>query len=201
MTPTFYTATVSPVPSSGRSANHHWAFVRFASHLIHRHILDPARLPPLLRALRGALFPNNAPGTPTLVPPSSDAELAALRRKCARALGSLLPTWTTRLYFRGGRFWRANGAVGPTGDLQGDPDRPDDQQCNRAGRNGLATEAYSIPLDEDVVQQIEDTVLDVFSDEYCNKHLMYSVLELILVRLMPELVEKGVAELWDERLS
>lgn len=44
-------------------------------------------------------------------------------------------------------------------------------------------------------------LLMVLSDEYCNKHLMYNVLELILVRLMPELSEKGVVELWDERLG
>lgn len=41
----------------------------------------------------------------------------------------------------------------------------------------------------------------VLSDEYCNKHLMYGVLELILVRLMPELAEKGVVELLEERLG
>ncbi|KAM3442988.1 hypothetical protein MY4824_000693 [Beauveria thailandica] len=44
-------------------------------------------------------------------------------------------------------------------------------------------------------------LLMVLNDEYCNKHLMYSVLELILVRLMPELSEKGVCELWEERLG
>jgi hypothetical protein len=44
-------------------------------------------------------------------------------------------------------------------------------------------------------------MLDVFSDPYCNKHLAYGILELILVRLMPELAEKGVIELWEERLS
>jgi hypothetical protein len=30
---------------------------------------------------------------------------------------------------------------------------------------------------------------------------MYGVLELVLVRLMPELAEKSVTELWEERLS
>jgi hypothetical protein len=41
----------------------------------------------------------------------------------------------------------------------------------------------------------------VFSDAYCNKHLVYGVLELVLVRLLPELTEKGVLELWGERVS
>lgn len=44
-------------------------------------------------------------------------------------------------------------------------------------------------------------LLMVLDDEYCNKHLMYSVLELVLVRLLPELSDKGVVELWDERLG
>lgn len=46
-----------------------------------------------------------------------------------------------------------------------------------------------------------EAVLDVFSDGYCNRHLMYGVVELVLVRLMPELAEKGVCELWEERLN
>lgn len=54
--------------------------------------------------------------------------------------------------------------------------------------------------DERVLDELE-SLLDVVGDEYCNKHLMYSVLELILVRLMPELSEKGVVELWEERLG
>ncbi|PBP26535.1 hypothetical protein BUE80_DR002532 [Diplocarpon rosae] len=50
------------------------------------------------------------------------------------------------------------------------------------------------------VQEVEE-VLNVFHDSYCNKHLLYGVVELILVRLLPELAEKGVEELLEERLS
>ncbi len=55
--------------------------------------------------------------------------------------------------------------------------------------------------EERILSEIETGILDVFSDAYCNKHLMYGALELVLVRLMPELAEKGVVELWDQRLS
>ena len=51
-----------------------------------------------------------------------------------------------------------------------------------------------------MVDEVEGLLM-VFSDEYCNKHLLYSVLELVLVRLMPELSERGVEALWDERLG
>ena len=52
-----------------------------------------------------------------------------------------------------------------------------------------------------ILSEIETGILDVFSDGYCNKHLVYSILELVLVRLMPELAERGVIDLWEERLS
>jgi len=46
-----------------------------------------------------------------------------------------------------------------------------------------------------------EDVLDGFEDSYCNKHLLYGVVELIIVRLIPEMAEKGVEELLQERLS
>ncbi|KAK7422345.1 hypothetical protein QQX98_001624 [Neonectria punicea] len=64
------------------------------------------------------------------------------------------------------------------------------------------------PVDSDAERQEHEALVDemehlllVLDDEYCNKHLMYSVLELVLVRLMPELSEKGVVDLQDERLG
>lgn len=50
------------------------------------------------------------------------------------------------------------------------------------------------------LSEIEEGIVDIFSDGYFNKHLIYGILELVLVRLVPELAEKGVGELWDERL-
>jgi hypothetical protein len=49
-------------------------------------------------------------------------------------------------------------------------------------------------------KEVEE-VLNTFGDSYCNKHLLYGVVELIIVRLIPELAEKGVEELLEERLS
>jgi hypothetical protein len=49
-------------------------------------------------------------------------------------------------------------------------------------------------------KEIEE-VLNVFDDAYCNKHLMYGIVELILVRLIPELSERSVEELREERLG
>ncbi len=54
--------------------------------------------------------------------------------------------------------------------------------------------------DGEILDEIERGILDVFGDAYCNKHLVYGILELVLVRLLPELAEKGVLELWGERI-
>ncbi|KAM0515231.1 hypothetical protein ACHAPE_006187 [Trichoderma viride] len=153
---------------------------RLLSHHI-QSLFDPSHLPPLLRSLRGALFPNNSPGSSSLAAPQSEEELLALRRRAARAIRGLLPTSVTRVYF-GGRLWRLGGFLG-SGD--------------NFGRSSAAVDRED---DERVVDELAG-LLDVVGDEYCNKHLMYSVLELVLVRLMPELSEKGVVELWEERLG
>ncbi|KAI6783838.1 uncharacterized protein J7T54_001714 [Emericellopsis cladophorae] len=54
--------------------------------------------------------------------------------------------------------------------------------------------------EEKMIEEVEGLLM-VLDDEYCNKHLVYGVLELVLVRLMPELRDKGVEELWEERLG
>lgn len=143
---------------------------RFLSHRI-QSILHQSHFPPLLRTLRGVLFPNNGLGKQAMFPPSSDAELLALRRRTASALLGLIPESIGSLYL-GGRlplFRGSNSDNGPESN-------------------------------EKMVDEVEQLLM-VLSDEYCNKHLMYGVLELVLVRLMPELTEKGVEDLWEERLG
>lgn len=53
---------------------------------------------------------------------------------------------------------------------------------------------------EDWVREVEGE-LDVWGDEYLNKHLGYAMLELIVVRVLPELGEQRVEELLKERLG
>lgn len=55
--------------------------------------------------------------------------------------------------------------------------------------------------EEDVlVSEVED-MLGVLGDAYLNKHLVYNIIELIVVRLLPEMGEKGVQELMKERIG
>lgn len=127
---------------------------RLLSHAIHKHVLDPALLPSLLRSVRAALFPNNTLAPPRNIPSAADQLL--IRRRCADTILSLIPAKAQDIYF------------GP----------------------GL----------ERRLKEVEE-VLDLFSDAYCNKHLMYGIVELVIIRLVPELAEKGVEELLEERLS
>ncbi|TPX11166.1 uncharacterized protein E0L32_000984 [Thyridium curvatum] len=156
-------------------------------------------------------------GTPTLVAPSSEAELRALRRKSARALWELVPRRVGRLYFggalsgftpRSGPSTSGGGGGGQQGQAsspaqasEADDHRPRPPQDRRDDATTTSAATYGDDSDGRILDDIERDVLDPFSDAYCNKHLMYSVLELILVRLMPELAERRVTELWEERLS
>lgn len=36
--------------------------------------------------------------------------------------------------------------------------------------------------------------LDVWGDQYLNKHLLYAVVEMVVVRVLPEVGERGVKE-------
>ena len=59
---------------------------------------------------------------------------------------------------------------------------------------------YFGPGIERRVKEVEE-VLNMFDDSYCNKHLLYGVVELIVVRLMPELAQEGIEALLESRLS
>ncbi|KAL8996258.1 MAG: hypothetical protein Q9169_004189 [Polycauliona sp. 2 TL-2023] len=51
---------------------------------------------------------------------------------------------------------------------------------------------------QELIQEVEDE-LDVWGDAYLNKHLAYQILELVVVRILPEMGEKGVKELMESR--
>ncbi|KAL1852819.1 hypothetical protein Daus18300_012063 [Diaporthe australafricana] len=217
------------IAGPGRVAGFDGVVDRLLSDSIRRHVLDPALVPTALRNLRGALFPNNAMGAPTLFPPESEHELLALRRRCASALWALVPSAAGRLFFGGSaaswlaRWLKADlssplSRSGPAtntnstnssssseavdaGDDPAAAASPHQQAHVEGKRRGTGEQPQEQGPDARIISEIETGILDVFSDPYCNKHLMYGALELVLVRLVPELAEKGVVELWEERLN
>ncbi|KIM95038.1 hypothetical protein OIDMADRAFT_106597 [Oidiodendron maius Zn] len=87
------------------------------------------------------------------------------------------------------------------------PSAPEQLLIRRRGAEAILSlvppkiqEVYFGPGEERRVNEVEE-LLNILDDSYCNKHLMYGAVELILTRLMPELAEKGVEELLEERLS
>ncbi|PVH96244.1 hypothetical protein DM02DRAFT_644898 [Periconia macrospinosa] len=50
------------------------------------------------------------------------------------------------------------------------------------------------------LRQVEE-LLDCLDDAYLNKHLIFGIVELIVLRLVPELGEMGVQELMEDRLG
>ena len=53
---------------------------------------------------------------------------------------------------------------------------------------------------EKQILEVEE-ILDVFGDSYLNAHLLYAAVDLIVVRLFPEMAEKPVTQLRAERLD
>lgn len=150
--------------------------------------------------------------------------MLALRRRCASALWAVVPKSVGRLYFGGGFLSCSQPSLSTTFEVERGTNDARSGPLNDSSKRS-ASSNYNTPHkhpteiddhtsgaepakggtsneDEDrILGEIESGILDVFSDAYCNKHLVYGMLELILVRLMPELAEKGVIELWEDRLS
>ncbi|KAF2275828.1 uncharacterized protein EI97DRAFT_378312, partial [Westerdykella ornata] len=59
----------------------------------------------------------------------------------------------------------------------------------------FASESTAVHL-----EQVEEA-LCTLEDPYLNKHLIFQIVELIVLRLVPELGETGVKELLDDRLG
>lgn len=66
----------------------------------------------------------------------------------------------------------------------------------------LRTDKQSVDTDPETVhllETIEKDLLDVFADEYCNKHLVYSIIEAVLAKVLPEMTERSVEGLMEDR--
>lgn len=62
------------------------------------------------------------------------------------------------------------------------------------------TRAFYPDSDEpETTSIVEEDMLTSLDDQYLNKHLVYSILELVLIRLMPELREQHISTLLAER--
>ena len=58
----------------------------------------------------------------------------------------------------------------------------------------LVRDRYFASKDQDLMRQDVEKTLELFADSYINKHLIVSVVELLVVRLFPELDEDTVED-------
>ena len=65
--------------------------------------------------------------------------------------------------------------------------------------SAVAQRYYATSNNADIIEQIERDMVAPFDDVYLNKHLVYAMIELILIRLIPELAEETITELLADR--
>ncbi|RJE18959.1 hypothetical protein PHISCL_08709 [Aspergillus sclerotialis] len=180
------------------------------------HVPVQAATPP---PAEGVSVPSNATdksNTAAPVSTPSELETATIKRRCAIGILSLIPRPVAR------SFWSPSVNIHNSTrsyDRNADPDANlnDNANDDNANTNNAPPELNNSNLDnpsmsnpvkdgnqtdseeETILQTIESDILDLFADEYCNKHLIYAIIERILIRLLPELQEKSVGELLEDR--
>ncbi|QDS74088.1 hypothetical protein FKW77_009569 [Venturia effusa] len=167
----------------GKVADTDGAIDRLLSNGIHRYMLNASYVPKTLQIARAALFPNNAPGPARKVPDA--VEIVAIKRKCAEAVAGVLPLAVGARFFGVGSsdFSHVSGTERST-------------SFKASGEIGASEDAE---IRERVVAEI-DGLLGVLGDAYMNKHLIFGIISLVVLRAAPELGGKGVGELMRERI-
>ncbi|GKZ53418.1 hypothetical protein AnigIFM49718_006010 [Aspergillus niger] len=131
-------------------------------------------------------------------PQPSTPDVASIKRRCATSILSRLPRPIARRFF---------GV--PSAPIEHNP------PSRHRGRLNSSDESESPWLDspqasstvspadcgheESLLLAAIEEILDLFADDYCNKHLIYSIIEAILTKLLPELSERSIAELMEDR--
>ncbi|KUM64169.1 hypothetical protein ACN42_g2927 [Penicillium freii] len=83
------------------------------------------------------------------------------------------------------------------------PSSPCPVACGHLAAERLRTDDYpSAGIDWEelhLLDIIECDFLDLFADEYCNKHLVWSIIETVLAKVLPEMAERSVEDLLEDR--
>jgi hypothetical protein len=138
-----------------------------------------------------------APGDST----PSPSEIAAVKRQCATDILSLIPEPIARAFFRGSAENQANDyTTNNRNESSHDEIPPLTAMSPSQDRTTAAhhTDEENVGVEE-LLEAIENDLLEPFSDAYCNKHLIYAIVELVLIKLIPELSEQSVSSLMEER--
>ena len=159
---------------------------------------------PSMRGSNPSSNPSSGKDVPSLSAPVSGPgndgapspfEVAAIKRQCAADILSLIPESLARAFFRGAETnaTRNKGHNELHEQQRNSSHGTGDNDPSHAGRP-LGKEER-----EELLTIIEHDVLDPFSDAYCNKHVIFAIIEMVLVKLIPELSEHNVSSLMEER--
>ena len=175
---------------------------RFIHSSLMTYLAPSQLLPPALRLLRTTLFPNSSlPTTSSNIAPSP-AQIQQTKRECAISILSLVPQPVQRQYFPPATynglalpetFELADSSIQETSTAEDDEDRSLQEERDAGPASHAAQEGAAI---NDIEHDLE-----VWSDPYLNKHVVYALLESVLVRVLPELSEQTVSELVKSRLG
>ncbi|KAE8144100.1 hypothetical protein BDV25DRAFT_124942 [Aspergillus avenaceus] len=145
-----------------------------------------------------------APTNPATAPPLSPeqrpsaAEVASIKRRCAVSVLSLVPRPLARRFL--GVPTKINTPLPP--ERQEDLTAPSEQKHQPPETSGPPSPdllSGDDPEESLLLAAIEHDILDLFADEYCNKHLIYAIIETVLAKILPELSERSVTELMEDR--
>jgi len=124
------------------------------------------------------VFPNNslAPGRPA----PSASEILEIRTKAATAIVDALPAFVARGYF-------GPSGYGGDGDRDGEKGGGGENGGEEEGGGGGKSKSGGDKVKARRVKFVEEEILDVFADAYCNRHFVFAVVEGVVCRVFPEM--------------
>ncbi|GKZ36325.1 hypothetical protein AbraIFM66950_007359 [Aspergillus brasiliensis] len=135
------------------------------------------------------LSPDPRPSTP---------DVASIKRRCAASILSRFPRPIARHFFGvPSAPIEHNPPFRRPGQLNSS-DEPESPWLDSPQASSTVSPA-DCGHEESLLLAAVEEVLDLFADDYCNKHLIYSIIEAIFAKLLPELSERSIAELMEDR--
>ncbi|PYH71555.1 PXA domain-containing protein [Aspergillus vadensis CBS 113365] len=135
------------------------------------------------------LSPDPRPSTP---------DVASIKRRCAASILSRLPRPIARRFFGVPSVPIEHNPPSRRPGRLNSSDEPESPWLDSSQASSTVSPA-DCGHEESLLLAAVEEVLDLFADDYCNKHLIYSIIEAILTKLLPELSERSIAELMEDR--
>ena len=137
-------------------------------------------------------------------------EQVLIKRRCAKAILDLVPRIVARRFFAvtaaaagSSRQDQRGGGRHVLAEVEKETEKVDQKSSDKVSESKSTEEKVGVEAEEEEEEMILEieAILDVFGDPYMNKHMVFGIVELLLLRLVPELGVKSAGELMKERLG